>query len=187
MALQRLAQATLWRVSTSPSHYERLGVGPDADELTLRQAFRRRSKALHPDTTTLPAAEAARQFQQLREAYDLLQDSSQRAAYDVVLAQSLQQASVVEPSAVGRPEASQLSDGWGRVGERRPLSGGEWWALLLLVTALAFCLLLGLGGAWARGLALQVQPSWMVAEQTSLQPLISDRSNDTSAARPDAP
>ena len=47
-------------------------MAPEADALTLRQAFRRRSKALHPDTTALPAAEAARQFQQLREAYDLL-------------------------------------------------------------------------------------------------------------------
>ncbi|MGC6483286.1 MAG: J domain-containing protein [Synechococcus sp.] len=167
-------------VSGSPSHYERLGVAPDADALTLRQAFRRRSKALHPDTTSLPAAEAARQFQQLREAYDLLLDPRQRAAYDAGLAVA------VQPSPVATPGPQPLSDGWGRVGERRPLSRGEWWALVLLVLALAFCLLLGLGGAWARGLELQVRPSWMATEQTSSQPLNRDRSDETFASRPDA-
>ena len=170
-------------MSSAPSHYERLGVAPEADALTLRQAFRRRSKALHPDTTALPAAEAARQFQQLREAYDLLQDPRQRAAYDAGLALADQSSSVSIPS----PAPQSHSDGWGRVGERRPLSGGEWWALVLLVLALAFCLLVGLGGAWARGLELQVQPSWMVAEQTSPQPLNRDRSDEPPAARPDAP
>ena len=38
------------------SHYERLGVSAQASPASLRQAFRRRSKALHPDTTTLPVA-----------------------------------------------------------------------------------------------------------------------------------
>ena len=171
-------------MSSSLSHYERLGVAPDADALTLRQAFRRQSTALHPDTTTLPAVEAALQFRQLRESYALLQDPQQRALYDATLsARALHRSTVVRlDTSAPQPH----SDGWGRVGERRPLSGGEWWALLLLLMALAFCLLLGLGGAWARGLELQVQPSWMVAEQTSLQPLISVRSDVTPAARADS-
>ena len=42
------------------SHYERLGVSTQASQASLRQAFRRRSKSLHPDTTTLPVAEAAK-------------------------------------------------------------------------------------------------------------------------------
>lgn len=160
------------------SHYERLGVASDADPLTLRQAFRRQSKTFHPDTTTLPAAEAALQFRLLREAYDLLQDPSRRAAYD----QTLVSKAAGNTPAPGVPAPPPTSDGWGRVGERRPLSGGEWWALLLLVLALAFCLLLGLGGAWARGLELQVQPSWMVAEQTSIARVINERSHVTSAS-----
>ena len=173
-------------MSSSLSHYERLGVAQDADALTLRQAFRRQSKALHPDTTTLPAVEAALQFRQLRESYALLQDPQQRALYDATLsARALHRSTVVTMDA-SAPQPQPHSDGWGRVGERRPLSGGEWWALLLLLMALAFCLLLGLGGAWARGLELQVQPSWMVAEQTSLQPLISVRSDVIPAARADS-
>ena len=165
-----------------PSHYERLGVEPGVDAETLRKAFRRRSKALHPDTTTLPATEAARQFQLLRQAYDQLLDPQRRAAYDASLQQQRQQASAV--AAPGGHTPTPVSDGWGRVGERRPLSGGEWWALLLLLLALGFGLLLGIGGAWARGLELQVQPSWMVAEQTSRQPL-KPRSDDSSAAESD--
>ena len=57
------------------------------------------------------------------------------------------------------------------IGERRPLSGGEWLALLMLVGALFLCLSLGVGVAWSRGMALQVQPSWLVAEQTTEETL----------------
>ena len=37
---------------------------------------------------------------------------------------------------------------------RRPLSGGEWFALVLLGGALGFSLVLGVGLAWWRGMAL---------------------------------
>ena len=60
------------------SHYERLGVSAQASQASLRQAFRRRSKALHPDTTTLPATEAARDFQRLKESYEVLADPVRR-------------------------------------------------------------------------------------------------------------
>ena len=55
-----------------PSHHERLGVRPGVDAETLRQAFRRQSKALHPDTTQLPPEQASIAFQQLKESYDVL-------------------------------------------------------------------------------------------------------------------
>ena len=44
------------------TYYERLGVSRSADADSLRQAFRRLSKAVHPDTTRLPAQDAARQL-----------------------------------------------------------------------------------------------------------------------------
>ena len=64
------------------SHYERLGVSTQASQTSLRQAFRRRSKSLHPDTTTLPVAEAAKNFQQLKESYEFLADPERRRHYD---------------------------------------------------------------------------------------------------------
>ncbi len=60
-----------------PSHHERLGVRPGVDAETLRQAFRRQSKALHPDTTQLPPEQASIAFQQLKESYDVLLRQSQ--------------------------------------------------------------------------------------------------------------
>ena len=59
------------------SHHERLGVRPGVDAETLRQAFRRQSKALHPDTTQLPPEQASIAFQQLKESYDALLRQSQ--------------------------------------------------------------------------------------------------------------
>jgi hypothetical protein len=43
---------------------------------------------------------------------------------------------------------------------RRALSGGEWFALLLLAIALLLSLVLGIGVAWARGAELVRWPSW---------------------------
>jgi hypothetical protein len=54
---------------------------------------------------------------------------------------------------------------------RRALSGGEWFALVLLAVALVLSLVLGLGVAWARGAELVRQPSWWgELQQESLPP-----------------
>ena len=140
------------------TYYERLGVTRSADPDSLRQAFRRLSKAVHPDTTRLPAKEAARQFRLLREAYEQLADPRRRRLYDAALQERDAMQQTVIPS-LPVPHA---------IGQRRPLSGGEWLSLLLLLGSLLLCLLLGVGVAWSRGLELQVQPSWLVEEQTHL-------------------
>ena len=49
---------------------------------------------------------------------------------------------------------------------RRTLSGGEWFALLLLGVALVFCLVLGVGLAWLRGTELVREPSWWPAQES---------------------
>ena len=138
--------------------YERLGVSRSADADSLRQAFRRLSKAVHPDTTRLPAQDAALQFRLLREAYEQLADPRRRRLYDAALRERDAIQQTVFPS-LPVPQA---------IGQRRPLSGGEWLSLLLLLGSLLLCLLLGVGVAWSRGLELQVQPSWLVEEQTQL-------------------
>ena len=138
------------------SHYERLGVRPGADAETLRQAFRRQSKALHPDTTQLPPEQASVAFQQLKESYDVLLRQSQAA---INLG-----APTASPAAP--PQSQPRPDAWQGIGQRRPLSGGEWFSLVLLSIALLLSLVLGLGVALAQGRDWQVSPSWLADEQT---------------------
>ncbi len=130
------------------SYYALLEVEPEATTEELRQAFRTLSKRYHPDTTNLPLAEAAAAFQQLQQGYGVLSDPLSRQRYDaelLALRQMLSaQAALWPPSPLpfGRPVQG---------GTRRPLSGGEWLALLLLGFTLLLSLALGLGLAWLRG------------------------------------
>ena len=142
------------------SYYQRLGVDASASSEALRQAFRTRSKALHPDRTRLPVDQAAREFQQLCEAYDVLADPHQRHLYDAQLGSP-----TTTPSLASKPKPFESSTGKG-IGERRPLSGGEWFALVLLAGALILSLIVGLGLAVFQGKEWQVAPVWMTSEQT---------------------
>ncbi len=167
-------------LTLAPTYYERLGVSQGADSTTLRRAFRRLSKSVHPDTTTLPADEAAREFQLLREAYDQLADPRLRRIYDEQL---IHQARLRYPKQVPKTSiSSPIVSPATAIGERRPLSGGEWLSLLLLLGALVLCLALGVGVAWNRGMELQVQPSWLVAEQTDEEWLIVDGPDGVNAS-----
>jgi len=165
-------------VADNRTLYELLGVAPGADAVSLRQAFRRRSKALHPDTTQLPPEQASGEFQRLCEAYAQLEDPQRRAAYDAGLQ--------VSGSTLAASEASPSDAGWGHIGERRPLSGGEWLSIVLLLGALVFCLLLGVGIGWLRGVEFQVAPSWMLQEQTWEESASPSRSDASPAFGPDA-
>ena len=135
-----------------PTLYSLLTVSSSATPQQLRQAFRRLSKLYHPDTTSLPSAEAAEAFRQVQAAYTLLNDPSRRLAYDRQLAA----ASGAPPTPLPSPAPRPLP-------VRRALSGGEWFALLLLAVALVLSLVLGIGVAWARGAELMRQPSWWQA------------------------
>lgn len=117
----------------------------------LRQAFRGLSKRYHPDTTVLPAGEAAAAFQRLQQAYGVLSDPVLRQRYD---AQLHPDPAPVLPSPSPPRMASRPTS------VRRDLSGGEWLALLLLGFALVLSLVLGVGVAWMRGAELVSWPSW---------------------------
>jgi hypothetical protein len=148
---------------TGASHYQLLQLPMGASAQELRQAFRRLSKQVHPDTTSLPAAEAEQAFQRLQQAYAVLSDPEARRRYDAQLrlaalaaaAAASSRAAAVDTRAHAAPVA-----GCGPDPVRRALSGGEWLALLLLALALVFSLVLGVGLAWARGAALTQWPSW---------------------------
>jgi hypothetical protein len=136
------------------SLYDLLQLPLQASAPELRQAFRHLSKRYHPDTTTLPAPEAAEAFRRLQQAYLTLSDPERRRAYDAALL-------ALSPLPSPRPQPQPLA-------LRRPLSGGEWFALLLLALAVVFSLVLGVGLAWARGAEFLRAPSWWsVAGQTA--------------------
>lgn len=61
----------------SASAYEALGVTPDADEETLRKAYRLRLRQTHPDTGGDAAA-----FVRVQKAWELVGSPSARASYD---------------------------------------------------------------------------------------------------------
>lgn len=62
-------------------YYEVLGLSRDADDKTIKSAFRRLAMKYHPDKN--PGDKIAEQkFKELGEAYEVLKDPQKRAAYD---------------------------------------------------------------------------------------------------------
>lgn len=62
-------------------YYALLGVSSNASASDIKTAFRQRAKQLHPDHNNSP--NAAREFQRLNEAYEILINPETRAAYDI--------------------------------------------------------------------------------------------------------
>ncbi len=63
-----------------PDYYEVLGVSRGDPEEEIRKAFRKKAMEYHPDRNKNPDAEA--KFKDINEAYQVLNDSQKRAAYD---------------------------------------------------------------------------------------------------------
>jgi DnaJ-class molecular chaperone len=61
--------------------YSKLGVARGADEATIKKAYRKLAKELHPDRNT-DNPKAAERFSEVTSAYDLLTDKDKRAQYD---------------------------------------------------------------------------------------------------------
>jgi curved DNA-binding protein CbpA len=62
--------------------YEVLGVARDADEATLKKAYRRLAVRYHPDKNPDNPEEAERLFKEIGESYAVLSDPDSRAAFD---------------------------------------------------------------------------------------------------------
>ena len=60
--------------------YDLLGVDRDADADTIKKAYRRLARQLHPDVN--PDPESQERFKQVSAAYEVLSDPQKRAAYD---------------------------------------------------------------------------------------------------------
>ena len=150
-------------MNSSRSYYEILGVKPNADLQTLKKAFHRLSKVLHPDTTLLPLDEAENQFREVCEAYQFLSDPFRRKLYDSTLKKGslMNEYEYVESKLSHKSSLHRFSN----LGNRRPLSGGELFSLFLLSITLSISLLLAIGFAVLDGRDLQVVPSWLQSNQ----------------------
>src|SRR4051812_26647001 len=60
--------------------YALLGVSQDADADTIKKAYRRLARQLHPDVN--PDPETQEKFKEVSRAYEILSDPQKRAAYD---------------------------------------------------------------------------------------------------------
>ena len=119
--------------SSSPfanSHYAVLGLHPAASVVAVRRAYRELSKQFHPDTTALAPEVATVKFQQLNEAYAILSNPERRALYDLHIGYS--RWNVIQAPPDNRSAGSAKSSAYLDPSDR-PLSGGEFFALSLLL------------------------------------------------------
>ncbi len=65
----------------SQDYYEVLGVARDADDSTIKKAYRKLAMKYHPDRNP-DNKEAEEKFKEVGEAYEVLSDADKRAAYD---------------------------------------------------------------------------------------------------------
>ncbi len=78
------AAATIDALSTDSDYYALLGLSRGCDEQSIKRAYRSAARRLHPDLpSNRGSREAAREFHQVREAYEVLQDPERRRRYDL--------------------------------------------------------------------------------------------------------
>ncbi len=107
--------------------YEVLGVARDADETTVKKAFRKLARELHPDVNAHdPDAET--KFKEAAEAYEILNDADRRATFDRYGHEGLRSGGSA-PNFDGFGSISDLFDaffgGGGRGGPSGPAQGGD--------------------------------------------------------------
>lgn len=68
-------------MTKAKDYYEVLGVDKNADDATIKKAYRKLAKKYHPDTNA-GNAEAEKKFKEISEAYAVLSDKEKRKEYD---------------------------------------------------------------------------------------------------------
>lgn len=117
---------------TVPDLYQLLGVAREAPGPEITHAYRRKARAMHPDSQPQDTSAPAR-FRALAEAYQVLSDPARRAAYDRSLRNEQVPAPRTAPPAAGA--AAQAPPLWpagpARPGNMTPpvrVSGPPLWA-----------------------------------------------------------
>ena len=87
------------------NYYVVLGIVEDADEDTIRSAFRALARRYHPD---VGAGSSPVEFQRAREAYETLADPERRRRYDRQLRDARTRPVVVRQVIVSQPFAEPL-------------------------------------------------------------------------------
>ena len=68
-------------MSAKRDYYDVLGIDRNADEKTIKKAYRKLAKKYHPDTNA-GNPDAADKFKEVNEAYDILSDPKKKKMYD---------------------------------------------------------------------------------------------------------
>ena len=74
-------QGVIQTMANKRDYYEVLGVAKDADEATIKKAYRQLAKKYHPDVNP-GDKDAEEKFKEVNEAYQTLSDPQKRARYD---------------------------------------------------------------------------------------------------------
>ena len=80
-------------------YYEVLGVDKNADDATLKKAYRKLAKKYHPDVNP-GDKEAEAKFKEATEAYSVLSDADKRRQYDQLVMQQSKTAAEAVPAAL---------------------------------------------------------------------------------------
>lgn len=86
-------------------YYVLLGIAEDADDETIRRAFRALARRYHPD---VGAGSSPVEFQRAREAYETLADPERRRRYDLQRRSARARPVIVREVVVSRPCAEPL-------------------------------------------------------------------------------
>jgi curved DNA-binding protein len=97
-----------------------LGVARDADEETIKKAYRKLAVKFHPDKNPGKANES--KFKEINQAYDVVSDKEKRALYDEFGEASLQQGFDPERARVIRQYGQRGVPGGGRGGGGGPIN-----------------------------------------------------------------
>lgn len=77
-----LLSAMMTMVTSDINYYEILEIHRSSTDMEIKKAYRKLAMKWHPDKNPDNAEEAAKKFQEIGEAYDVLSDMQKRSVYD---------------------------------------------------------------------------------------------------------